>query len=382
MDFKKLEDFMDHLTSWRIPGCACRVYMNGEKVFSYASGYADVENKIKMDAEHHRMFMYSISKIITCATALSLWEEGRFTLNDPVSRYLPKWSDMKVKERDCDGNEIIVSAKREITVGDLFTMTSGLDYNCDSPSMTAARNATAPHCDTMTIMNALAAEPLNFHPGERWCYGLSHDVLGAVIEAISGKTLGELAKERIFDPLGLEKTAYGLDEAYRDEMAVQYCYNDEKGCFEKNWSQDNWAIFGDRYCSGGAGVVSTVDEIAKIMSVLANKGKLPSGKRILASRTVDLMRSPFLSSNQVKSLDWGHLKGYNYGLGVRTMYDPMGGGSSSPKGEFGWTGAAGGVAIIDPDNKLALFYAHHMINNQEDYVLPRIRNVLYSCIDE
>ena len=105
MDFKKLSDFMDHLTSWRIPGCACVVYYKGKPVFNYSSGYADIENKIPFSADH-RLFMYSISKIITCATALSLWEEGRFDLNDPLSKFLPEWKDVKVKETDADGNEI------------------------------------------------------------------------------------------------------------------------------------------------------------------------------------------------------------------------------------------------------------------------------------
>ncbi|MBR5632433.1 MAG: beta-lactamase family protein, partial [Clostridia bacterium] len=201
MNFKKLENFMDHLTSWRIPGCACVVYHKGQEVFRYSSGYADIENGIKLDSDNHRMFMYSISKIITCVTALTLWEEGKFELSDPVSKFLPDWKDVKVKEKDSEGNEIIVPANREITIRDLFTMTSGLDYNCDSPALKAAREEYSPHCPAIPLMSALAHDPMVLQPGQRWCYGLSHDVLGAVVEVIADKKLGEVAKERIFDPL-------------------------------------------------------------------------------------------------------------------------------------------------------------------------------------
>ncbi len=382
MNFKKLSDFMDELTSWRIPGCACVVYYKGKQVFKYSSGYADIENGVKLDADNHRMFMYSISKIITCATALTLFEEGKFLLSDPVSMYLPDWKETTVKAIDENGNEVIVPANREITIRDLFTMTSGLDYNCESQNLKAAREKYAPHCPAVPLMNALAHDPKLFHPGDKWCYGLSHDVLGAVVEAIEGKLLGQVAKERIFDPLGLKKTAYGLDESVRSEMAVQYAFNDEKDCIERPDYQDNWAIFGDEYHSGGAGVVSTVSEIALIMKALAAKGALPDGGRILASRTVDMMRLPQLNAEQARTIDWSHLPGYNYGLGVRTMENPGVGGSNGSVGEFGWTGAAGGFALIDPDLDLAMFYAHHMLNNQEGYVAPRLRNILYSCIDE
>ncbi|MBQ4067498.1 MAG: beta-lactamase family protein [Clostridia bacterium] len=381
MDFKKLSDFMDHLTGWRIPGCSCEVYLKGKPVFKYSSGYADMENKIKMDPENTRMFMYSISKIVTCVTAMTLWEEGKFVLDDPVSKFLPEWKETFVRESDGEGGEKIVPASREITMRDLFAMTSGLDYNCESPALLEARKALSPHCPSVELMRALAKDPKVFHPGDRWCYGLSHDVIGAVVEVITGKRLGQVAKERIFDPLGLKKTAYGLDERYRSEMAVQYAYSDEKGCIERPDYQDNWAIFGDMYDSGGAGVVSTVSEMAYFMSVLSMGGAVPGGTRIIGRKTLELMSLPMLTEAQEATMDWSHLPGYSYGLGVRTMKDPAKGGSPSPVGEFGWTGAAGAFALIDMENGLSMFYAHHMLNNQEWYTAPRLRNVLYSCID-
>ena len=382
MNFKKLENFMDYLTSWRIPGCGCKVYKKGELVFEYTSGYADIENKIPLSCDDHRMFMYSISKIVTCVTALTLFEEGKYLLTDPVSMYMPEWADVKVREWSPDGNHKIHPVERPITIRDLFCMTSGLDYNCESEHLMAKRKETEPHCPTVEIIRALAKDPMNGQPGKIWGYGLSHDVIGALVEIWAGEPLGVVAKKRIFDPLGLKKTSYGLDPAYRGEMAVQYCFNDEKDCIEKNWTQDNWAIFGDEYHSGGAGVVSTISEMATFMKVLAAKGKVDDNTYIISPKTIDLMRAPHLTDEEEKGLDWPNLAGYSYGLGVRTMKYPAKGGSNSPVGEFGWTGAAGGYAAIDPDNEIAIFYAHHMLNNQESFVAPRIRNIVYSCIEE
>lgn len=381
MDFKKLSDFMDFLTGWRIPGCACVVYHKGKPVFKYSSGFADMENGVRLDPDNHRMYMYSISKIVTCLTALTLWEEGKFLLDDPLYEYIPEWKDATVRERDENGVERIVPARETITLRHLFTMTSGLDYNCESSALRAARDGYAPHCPAIPLMTALAKDPMPFHPGERWCYGLSHDVIGAVVEIITGKRLGEVAKERIFDPLGLKKTQFGITDDIRGEMAVQYSFDDAQNKIVRPDYQDNWAIFGDEYDAGGAGVVSTVSEMAYLMNILSLKGRLPGGGQIIAPRTLDLMRSPQLTAEQERSMDWSHLPGYSYGLGVRTMKDPAKGGASSPVGEFGWSGAAGGFAVIDPDNELSLFYAHHMLNNQEGYVTPRLRNILYSCID-
>ena len=138
-------------------------------------------------------------------------------------------------------------------------------------------------------------------------------------------------------------------------------------------------ILGDRYDSGGAGIITSVPDYAKLCAALANGGSL-NGEKIISRGTIDLWRTNQLDENQMKQFNWAHLSGYGYGLGVRTMIDRAKSGSNGPFGECGWGGAAGAVSLIDPDNNVSLFYAHHMLNNQEAYVLPRMRNVLYTCI--
>lgn len=378
MNFQKLKNLMDSFTAWRIPGCAAAVYLHGEPVFEYSSGYADKENGIKMSGDS-LLYMYSASKPVTCAAALTLWEQGKFLLNDPVYKYMPEWSDMKVLQRREDGTEELVPAERPVTVGDLFAMTSGLDYSTDRPSLKKAVERTYPRCNTVELMRAVGQDPLIFQPGERWNYGLSHDVLGAIIEIISGYSLKDYAKKAVFEPLGMESSFYGGWEI-PEGLAVQYRFIDEKDAYIPT-DQRNTFVMGSDFYSGGAGIVSTVNDMAKFAGAMSMKGKTPDGDRILAPSTVELMRTNRLSQKQLSAFDWDTLMGYGYGLGVRTMINRAAAGSPSPNGEFGWTGAAGAYMLIDPENELSLFYAHHMLNNQESYTANRLRNVLYSCLD-
>lgn len=376
MDFKKLRDLMDYFTSWRIPGCSCSVYFGHRPVFKYSSGFADAENKIKMNADYHRMFMYSCTKPVTCTAAMMLWEKGKFLLDDPIEAYLPAWSNVKYIRRHADGSSEIADCDRKITVSDLFTMMSGLDYNIDGKAFSAAKEKFAPECGTVDMMNALAGDPLWEMPGQYWYYGMSHDVLAALIEVVAGMSLRDFARINIFEPLGMNDTVYS-DGTIGERAAVQYWFNNDTEKFQRA-DQRNGYIFGSNYSSGGAGIVSTVTDMVKFAEMMANGGKTPDGRQIISRNTIDLMRKNRLSAEQLKVF-WH--PGYGYGLGVRTLIDPAAAGAPSKIGEFGWTGAAGAFMLIDPDSSVAMFYAHHMLNNQEAYTVPRLRNVLYSCLD-
>lgn len=380
MDFTNLRELLDHFTSWRIPGCACAVYYKHRLVFSSASGYADVERGIPMDCDRNIMYMYSCSKPVTCASALMLWEKGKFLFTDPLYDFLPAWKDARVRALDGDGRETTVPLEHPITVGELFTMTSGLDYNTNGASFAAAKERLAPECPTVDMINALAGDPLFRQPGGGWFYGMSHDVLAAVVEVISGMSLRDFAKKNIFEPLGMEDTEY-CGGVIKDSgrAAVLYQFSDETGKYSPIDVQRNGMIFGTEYASGGAGISSTVSDMAKFAEMMANGGRAPDGTRIIGRRTIDLMRSDILRDDQ-KADYW--FPGYGYGLGVRTLTDPAAAGAVSKIGEFGWTGAAGAYMLVDPDSEVALFYAHHMLNNQEPYTAPRLRNTLYSCLDD
>jgi len=389
MNFQSLQELMDRLTAWRIPGNAVCVYWGGEKVFSYQSGYADLENRIPMTADHY-INLYSCSKVATVTAALQLYEQGHYLLDDPLYSFIPEFRDMWIK--GADGS--LTKAQNPITLRHLFTMTSGFHYNSNTPFLEEARKLTGGNMDTLDVIRCFAKEPLSFEPGERWQYSLSHDVLAAVVEVISGKRFSTYVQENIFDPLGMDRSMYH-NQPVRDLMAQQYRYVNSSETdpvllqsdalmrdngYIVNVSKDMSYDFGPGFDSGGAGITSTVNDYAKFAAALAAGGMGLTGERILAPGTVELMKTNQLTPQQARTYSWSQVKGYGYGLGVRTMTDKALSGSIGNIGEFGWGGAAGGSVHVDTQLNLAMFYAHHMLNPQEPYYMPRIRNVLYKCI--
>lgn len=385
MNFEFMKDFMDHLTSWRIPGNDISVCVEGNEVFRYQSGFSDYENKIPMSDD--KLFnIYSCSKVMTVTAALQLFERGRFLLDDPIYDVIPEYKDMYIKREDGE----IVKAENPITFRHLFTMTSGLTYNCESEYIEEMRDKTEGKMDTLKVIKNFAKEPISFEPGERWQYSMGHDVLAAVVEVISGKKFRDYVNENILTPLGMNETVYH-NEAVQDKMAQQYRYMNsspdnlvemQSGGANKadgyilNVGKKNNHIFGVEYDSGGSGITTSVSDYSKFVCALSLGGIGQNGERILAPSTVELLRTPQV----LEGLNWPQLRGYGYGLGVRTMVDKAKGGSTGSIGEFGWGGAAGATVLVDTDKQVSMFYAHHMLNPQEDYYQPRIRNVLYTCL--
>lgn len=384
MNFEYMKNFMDSLTEWIIPGNSVVIYKDGKKVFEYSSGYSDLEKKIKKTGEE-QLYIYSCSKVATVTAALQLYEQGKFLLSDPLYEHLPEFKKMYVKDGDR-----IKAAENPITIRDLFTMTAGLSYATNTPAFEKARKLTDGKMDTRTVIKCLAEEPLLFEPGARWNYSLCHDVLAVLAEVVSGMRFSEYMKKNIFEPLDMNNSYY---HAPNDVIiSPQYIYEiqDTKNIVELQQKEHtsgvvkraygNELVFGENYDSGGAGIITTVDDYAKFAAALANSGTGLNNNRILSSATVKLMKTNQLNEAQRKTMNWRRLRGYGYGLGVRTLIDKAESGSNSSIGEIGWGGAAGATIIADTEEKVALFYAHHMLNPQEEYYQPRLRNVLYSCL--
>ncbi len=390
MQFDRLTEFMDRLTSWIIPGNSIAIYQNNQKIFEYSSGFADLENKIPMNG-NELINIYSCSKIATVTAALQLYEKGLFLLDDPLYEYIPEYRDMLVKNASGE----IVRAKNHITLRHLFTMTAGLTYDLKSEGINKARVITNGKMDTLQTIKCIGENPLVFEPGTDWNYSLCHDVLAAVVETVSGKRFEDYVKDNIFEPLGVKDIYYHRSEEVKRKMAQQYWFdtnredsavdaqkqtNGYEGKIVRVSKEADEFVFGENYDSGGAGIVVSVPDYALLGSALANGGIAPNGEQILSSGIIELMRTNQLTLQQQKSFNWTQLKGYGYGLGVRTMIDKAQSGTIGNLGEFGWGGAAGATMLVDPDCKLSFFYAHHMLNPQEEYYQPRLRNVVYSCV--
>lgn len=194
---------MDRLTAWRIPGNSISVYIDNREVFSYQSGYENFEKRIKMGND--KLFnIYSCSKIATVTAALQLYEKGLFILDDPLYEFIPEYKEMHIVDKE--GN--IRKAQKPITLRHLFTMTSGLTYNQNTLAYDKARMLTDGKMNTITVAKCIAEDPLSFEPGERWQYSVSHDVLAAVVEVVSGKKFRDYVKDSIFTPLDMNESYY------------------------------------------------------------------------------------------------------------------------------------------------------------------------------
>lgn len=391
MDFTNLKNFMDHMAAERTPGNAVEVYLGGKKVFEYVSGYSDLENKIPLTGEE--MYnIYSCSKVTTVTAGVQLLEQGKILLTDPLYDYIPEFREMYVRTPEGD----LKKAQNPITVGDLFSMTAGFNYNMNSAGFRKAREVTGGKMDTVEVIKCVAEDPLDFEPGTRWQYSIGHDVLAALVSVVSGQKFRDYVRTHIFEPLDMQDSVYHQTPEILKRMAEQYAFvtagqedfdiveAQKSGSFGegyfKNVGKEVEHILGEEYDSGGAGITTTVADYAKLMAALAGYGLGVSGERILSPYSVDLMRTNRLSGELMKDFNWNQMAGCGYGLGVRTHIDPAKSGVISSLGEFGWGGAAGATAIIDPKIGLGVFYAQHTLNPREEYYQPRLRNVVYSCL--
>lgn len=377
MDFKEVDSFLDGLIGKLVPSNDLIVMRDHKLLHRHICGYSDYEENIALTGDE-MYFMYSASKPVTCAAAMILYERGLFSLDDPLYEYLPEFRDMSVTFTDTDGKKKNRPAKTHITIRHLFSMTAGFDYNTQASPLRAARESTAPECPTREVIRSLSAVPLSFDPGTRWQYSLCHDVLVAFTEVLCGVPFRDFVRSNIFDPLGMKNSCYGYDNSMLERIAPQYMYYDDCNEFRKVKKQNDY-IFGSRYDSGGAGIISTTADMAKFADMMACGGITPDGHRILRPESVKLMSTNVLTPELMQDFDWSQYRGYGYGLGVRTLitHDT---GALSNLGEFGWAGAAGAYILCDPVEKLSVFCSRHMLNNKEPFITPRLRNLVYEAL--
>lgn len=384
MNFKNLKNFMDYMVAEKTPGNAINVYIEGKPVFEYACGVSDIDTGTPLTGDEY-FNIYSCSKITTVTAGMQLLEQGRFLLNDPLCEYIPEYRNMYIK----DENGNLTEAKNKITVGDLFTMTSGMTYDLESDAIKKARKLTNGRMDTVTVVKNLALEPLSFEPGTHWQYSLSHDVLAGLISIISGKKFRDYVKENIFDPLDMKETVYHHTIETKNKTMSQYEYTPE---FDKNGNPIKGKfvnigkdvargfVMGEEYDSGGAGITTKVSDYIKLIAALSNYGMGLTGERILSKCSVELMRTNRLNNIQIKDFNWNTLAGCGYGLGLRTHINKSESGVISNLGECGWGGAAGATAFFDTGINLAVFYTQHTLNQKDEFSEPKLRNVVYSCL--
>ena len=369
--------------SGEIAGCAVRI-TQGERILCEESfGYADIGKKVKMDCEGTIFPIASMSKVVTVAGIMQLYEQGLFRLWDPVSLYLPGFRNPKVAREKPDGSYEIVDAKGEVTMSQLFTMTSGVPYPWADTAAGRIRIEKEKEWQeqgrsfpgAVEYANLVGQLPLAFEPGETWMYGFSIDVLGAVIEVLSGKTLGEYLKENIFDPLGMKDTGFFVPAEKQSRIATLYHINEGMKPDERDYPSVK-----PSFESGGGGLFSTVPDYSRFARMLLHGGTL-DGVRILGRKTVGLISTDHLTPEQRRGDSWDTQRGYGYGLGVRVMTDTALAGINGSVGEWGWDGAFGNWFCVDPEEDLTCVYLTNSIPGDHYRFIPKLMAAMYASLD-
>ena len=336
--FDNLKYILDKGEELGVPAAELIVMHNGTEVFHDARGVRDsLGNPLLQD---ERFNIYSCSKPITCAAALTLLEEGKISLDDEVSKFIPAFGDVNVLK-----NGGIFKAERPMTLHHLFTMTSGLTYNMESSEIALGVRETEGRCPTVKMMDYVARMPLTFEPGDNWQYSLSHDVLAAVVEVVSGKRFGEYVSDRIFEPLGMTSSTFLLPEEEVALLPAQY-KGTEGGVVEIDRHIYRYKP-GSEYESGGAGCITTARDYIKFLEAMRCE-------KILSREVLDLMYRDHLTDGQ-RAGCWAP-RGYGYGLGVRVPD------STGKRTDIGWGGAAGAFLALDESHGISLYYAQHVLN--------------------
>lgn len=378
MDFSRLTAYLDQLKDCPtgIPACDCAVYVRHEEVYRHFSGCSDEQNAVPMNGRE-TYFFYSATKMFTCVAILQLIERGLLGLDDPVAKYIPAYTLLTVKSGD-----ITRAAKRPMTIRHLMSMQSGLDYDLNAKAILNAKETYGAEATTAQLVDAIAHKPLCFDPGEDYQYCLGHDVLGEVVEVVSGKTFGEYLRENIMEPLGMKDIGFARTPSRMNRLCAQYMRSEQTG---ENipTGRDNPYILAPKYESGGAGLIGDVDDYVLLLDALACGGVGRTGARILTPKTIDLYRTPQLTGRSYTTFKRHMRIGYTYALGVRAMENPPADPTRKGNiGEFGWDGAAGAFALVDPKYELSIFYAQHVRNFGWIYhnAHPIIRSLSYEAL--
>lgn len=381
--------FKQEITDRRFAaGANMLVLKDGKEIVYEEYGYRDLENKVPFGRDTI-MRLYSMSKPITAAAVMILVDRGLLDLGDCLCWGYGFSSAHYINEK---GER--VKAPQEIMIKDLMNMTSGIPYpGADGASSQVAsvfvelmeRLRTDNEMTTREFTKKIGQCDLCFIPGERFMYGASADVLGGIVEMVSGMSFGEFLKKNIFDPLGMSDTGFWVPEEKQGRVAKVYRTNYEKWCVEHcptdhlgiNYNLDHEPAFQ----SGGAGLVSTLDDYAKFATMLHNGGEL-NGVRILSETAVKYLTSPSLTYEQRLEINqnWRSLTGYSYGNLMRNLVEPGQAVIMSEKGEYGWDGWLGCYFGNFPESGLTILIGTQRTDSGISALTRKLINAVRSDI--
>ena len=366
-----------------IPGATLLIARHGKIAYFEALGSLDPETKAPMTKD--AIFrIYSMSKPITSVAAMMLFEQGTITLDEPISKYLPQFKDMKVGiETTMDGNRRLelVPAARQITIQDLLRHTSGLTYGFFGDLLVKKRyleaNLSAGDYDNAEFVDRLAKLPLAFQPGTTWDYSQSTDVLGRLIEVVSGKSLLAFEADNLLGPLGMTDTSFVVADKAKQARIVEPFKTDR--VFGTN-AEINDPRLPRKYESGGGGMVGTTMDYARFAQMLLNGGTF-EGKRYLSPKTVTYMTSDHLGTTIVPGPYYLPGPGHGFGLGFAVRREAGVAPYAGSVGDYSWGGAAGTYYWADPKEDMFVLFMMQAPSQRVHYRTV-IRDMVYSALEK
>ncbi|HXS61855.1 MAG TPA: serine hydrolase domain-containing protein [Streptosporangiaceae bacterium] len=402
LDERQLTRITEHLQgryidAGRIAGCQIAVVRHGHVGYFRSFGARDLERSEPVE-EDTIWRIYSMSKPITGVALMTLYERGLFSLTDPVSRFIPQWRDLQVKERADDGSERLVAPHRPMTVRDLLMHMSGLGFG-GGPTIEQVFSTDRPRGRGVTpggrqgsgatlesMIERYATQPLEFHPGTHWYYTVSTDVCGRLVEIISGQRFDDYLSDVLFGPLKMTDTAFRVTDDKVGRLAACYRRDSDK----KLVLYDDPEVSGYRdepsFLSGGGGLVSTTGDYVRFCRMLLNGGEL-DGTRILGRKTVELMTVNHLPGGgdlQDFAFEQGYgevgFPGMGFGLTMAVSKSPAQTGVIGSAGEYMWGGAASTAFWIDPAQDLLVVFMTQFIPSGLFNFRGQLKTLIYPAI--
>jgi CubicO group peptidase (beta-lactamase class C family) len=380
-----------YLDKGKIAGSLTLVARRGEVCYLQAEGLMDRERKRPMAAD--TIFrIYSMSKPITSVALMMLYERGLFSLADPVHRFIPQWKNLRIFKSGNYPLFLTEPCQQHMTIRDLFMHTSGLTYgfmhasNVDRAYRKLEVQQSRPGYNLQNMIDELAQVPLEFEPGTAWNYSVATDVLGHLVEVISGQTLPEFFQQQIFGPLGMTDTSFEISPDKENRLA---------SCYERNFNKElvlqddaQASEYRERsFYSGGGGLLSTISDYYQFCSMLLNGGEL-NEQRLLGRKTIEFMTSNHLpggcdmSAFARGSFSETSYVGMGFGLGFAMKMDPVSNGSLGSVGEFFWGGMASTLFWVDPAEELVTIFMTQMMPSGTFNFRGQLQSIIYPALVE
>ncbi len=388
---QRIGGWMEQLVAdGKLAGLTTLVLRRGQVAYQRSVGKANLATGQAMEAD--AIFrIYSMTKPLTSVAIMALYEEGRFQLDDPITRFLPCFANMRVFTGGSRGKIESVPAERDITFRDLLTHTSGLTYGfmestaVDAMYRQGGVDFQTEEASLQSVVEKAAAMPLIFQPGSQWSYSIATDVLGCLVEVISGRPFEQFLHERVIAPLGMVDTAFDVPAAKLSRFTANYTVGpDGKLALIDDPAKSRYGK-PRQLCSGGGGLVSTAADYLRFCRMMLNKGEL-DGARILGRKTVELMTSNHLRGDMA---DMGQARfsessyyGIGFGLGFSVMLDPAKAQILGSAGEYAWGGAASTAFWIDPAEEMAVILLTQLMPSSTYPIRRELRVLSYQAITD